>query len=280
LGLDRTTVPYEEARDEGEPPKTRRKERSKPYVRTPPSPVDVNFHMAYVGTVSFVDIDGENVASRKYAATHHDGPEGILSRMMADVRAARLRVPDLPVGVVQDGAPEMWNLMRNALEGEETVDEYEEAIDRYHLCERLGKVLRVTEVSAERREELLEQWNRELDEDDGTIDRIEHYIEQREWLCDSGDRELLLDNLTFIDNNGDRMRYVALREAGLPVGSGATEGACKSLISVRAKRSGQRWHNEGISAVVTLRAIHHSERLPRFWVHLNRRYCAKVEKAA
>jgi len=135
----------------------------------------------------------------------------------------------------------------------------------------------VTEPSAARRKELLEQWNSEFDEDDQTIDRIEHYIDQRRSFYDGDNHEILLDNLTYIENNGDRMRYVALREAGLPVGSGATEGACKSLVAVRAKRSGQRWHNEGVSAALTLRAIHHSERLPSFWSHLRRRYTAKVE---
>ena len=86
---------------------------------------------------------------------------------------------------------------------------------------------------------------------------IEEYSGARVWDCETDDgQELLLDNLTFIENNGDRMRYVDLREAGLPIGSGATEGACKSLVSCRAKRSGQRWHGEGVAAVLTLRAIH------------------------
>lgn len=281
VGLDRTSVPYEEERAEGEPPKTRRKKRTKPYVRKQPPAVDVNFHMAYVGTVSFVDCDGEFLATRKYAATHHDGPDAILSRMMADVRTAKIRVPELPVGIVQDGAPEMWNLIRGALDAEESVEEYQEGIDRYHLSERLGKVLRVTEEEPARRSELLEEWTSALDEDDETIDRIEEYIGDRVWHCETDEGQaLLLDNLTFIENNGDRMRYVAHREAGLPIGSGATEGACKSLVSCRAKRSGQRWHDEGVGAVLTLRAIHQSERLPRFWSYLSRRYTARVEKVA
>ena len=84
--------------------------------------------------------------------------------------------------------------------------------------------------------------------------------------------------MTHIRNNKDRMRYVTLREAGLPLGSGVTEGACKSLPS-RAKRSGQRWHNPGVSSVMELRAIDQSERLPRFWRLLHRRYRARVESA-
>jgi hypothetical protein len=49
------------------------------------------------------------------------------------------------------------------------------------------------------------------------------------------------------------------------------------LVAVRAKRSGQRWHDEGVSAALKLQAIHQSERLPGFWHHLHRRYVARVE---
>lgn len=277
VGLDRTTVPFEEEREEGAPPATRRKQRTKPYERKPPAPVDVKYRMAYAGTVSFVDEDGEFLATRKYAATHHEGPDGIVDRMIADVRAAKLREPTLHVGLVQDGAPEMWNLTRAALEAEPSVDKHHEAIGRYHLSERFGDVLKVLETDPERRAALLTQWQDELDEDDGTIDCIEQYIDERAWLYAGNDRATLLDNLTFIDNNKDRMRYVSLREAGLPVGSGATEGSCKSVIGFRTKRSGQRWHDDGVSAVLTLRAIHQSDRLPGFWRHLQRRYTARVE---
>lgn len=280
VGLDRTTVPFEEAREEGAPPKTQRKKRSKPYERTPPPPVDVNYHMAYVGTVGFVDGDGELMTTRKYAATHYEGPEDIVARMTADVRAAKLREPALEVGLVQDGAPEMWNLTRGALDAEPSVERYHEAIDRYHLSERLGDVLAILEDDPERRASQMAKWLRGLDKDDTTIDAIEQFIDERLWLYAGKARATLIDNQTFIANNKDRMRYVALRKAGLPVGSGATEGACKSVVGFRTKRSGQRWHDEGVSAILTLRAIHQSNRLPRFWSHLSKRYTAWVEEAA
>ena len=60
------------------------------------------------------------------------------------------------------------------------------------------------------------------------------------------------------------MRYVTLRHAGLPVGSGVTESSCKTVIGQRAKGAGQRWREAGLRGVVTLRAIHQSKRLPRF----------------
>ena len=277
VGLDRTSVPYEEAREEGTKPKTRRKTRKKPYERRAPERVDVNYRMDYVATVSLVDQEATNLITRKYFATHDQGPESIVKRMMSDVREARRQRPELLVGVVQDGAKELWKLLREALKEQVGIEDQKEAIDRFHLSERLGKVLKVTIADEPKRTDQLATWERELDDDDETIDRIEQYIRDHAWRYGWEARETLLDNLTYIENNKDRMRYPALRAAGLPIGSGTTEGTCKSLVGSRMKRSGQRWHHEGAGSVGELCAIHQSERLPRFWRHLHRYYIARVE---
>jgi hypothetical protein len=277
LGLDRTSVPYEEKREQGAPPATRRKHRKKPYVRRQPDPVDVNYRMEYVGTFSLVNIYGETLVTRKYAATQQEGPEGIVKQMMADLRSAMSQYPLLKVGVVQDGAPELWKLLEDALEAENTVFEYFEAIDRYHLSERWAGVLNVVEPDAKRRQQQLVEWEQQLDDDDDAIVDIYTFIAERELLYRGKNRKTLASTLTFIENNHQRMQYATLLAFGLPVGSGVTEGACKSLVGTRVKRSGQRWHPPGVSAVLTLRSILHSERFPRFWGHLHRRYTARVE---
>jgi hypothetical protein len=197
---------------------------------------------------------------------------------MLDIRAAKRCSPEIVVGLIQDGGPEMWNLMRQALDTEPSVGSYLEGIDRYHLNERLGKILRLTEKDPAIRDKILREWNNELDIDDGAIDKIESHIIDK--ALETTDKELaeeLDSHLVFIDNNRDRLCYVSLRQAGLPIGSGATEGACKSVINMRAKRSGQRWHDAGVTAVLTLRAIHQSGRLPCFWSHLRKRYISRIE---
>jgi hypothetical protein len=71
--------------------------------------------MAYVGTVSIVDEHGEALVTRRYATPACDEPTKLVARMTADVRAAVKRNPNLTVGTVQDGAPEMWTLTRDGL---------------------------------------------------------------------------------------------------------------------------------------------------------------------
>lgn len=280
LGLDRTTVPMEEKRKPEQPPKTRRKKRTKPYVRKPPEPVDVNWRMAYIGTVTVADGDGETLFTRRYTALPEESAEGIMQRIVADIQAYRGQRPELPIGVLQDGAPELWNVVREALCKIMPEHDWVEGIDRYHLEERLGKALELLPMEAGQRKVLFKQWQEKLDEDDTTIDMIESTL--RAWYnrLDETTASKLWEHLVYIRNNKDRMRYATLLSKGLPVGSGITEAACKSVIGQRTAGSGQRWHDQGVSAALTLRALHRSARLSAFWTYYRSTYCKEVLPAA
>lgn len=280
VGVDRTTVPMEEARPAGLPPATRRTPRTTPYVRTPPPPVDVKYRMAYVGTVSVVDAAGAALVTRRYAISSADNPATLVDRLMADIDRARAQNPRLPVGVVQDAAPELWTLIRGGLTAAPTVRRWHEGIDRYHLNERLAEILRIAEPHEPRRQPQLRRWNEALDTDDGAIDRIARWV-ARQIPAHAGDALVTLEtHWTYLLNHNDRMRYATLRRLGLPCGSGATEGACKSVVMIRAKGCGQRWHEDGVTAALTLRAAYLSERLPTLWRHFAADYSADVQAAA
>jgi hypothetical protein len=179
-----------------------------------------------------IDADGEALLTRRYAASGAEGPDGILARMMADVRRAREQNGGLAVGLLQDGAPEMWNLMRVALRDQASVSYWHEGVDRYHLNERLGECLRFIEPDPGKRASRLRRWNDELDTDDGAIDQIAKWLADRIPFLQDEALEKLEGHWTFLVNNNDRMRYATLRRVGLPCGSGATEGACKSVVMI------------------------------------------------
>lgn len=98
--------------------------------------------------------------------------------------------------------------------------------------------------------------------------------------ADATTRATLEEHWTYLVQQNARMRYATLRRAGLPCGSGATEAACKSVVTLRTKRSGQRWHHPGATAALTLRALHLSERLPALWSHFSGEYFTDVQAAA
>ena len=295
LGLDRTTVPMEERLPEGARRAEGRRKRVKPYLRRAPAPFEVNYRMAYVGTVSFVDASGESLKTLRYASSADQGPGHVVASMMADVQQAHVqRCAEhrrrLPIAIVQDGAPEMWNLVTDAVTAAGFAKPRYEAIDWHHLVQRLCATLALLPLQKVDRERISRRWRMQLLNDDQAIDRIEKYIARalRGYAdaCAKTKRRVSLEDfrqlrshLVYIRNNKSRMRYQTLRDAGMPVGSGATEGACKSTISVRAKGCGQRWKPPGINAVLTLRAHYMSKRLPAFWSIFSDAYKARVTAA-
>lgn len=256
LGLDRTTAPMEEDCPEGTPIP----ERKKPRVRSAPAPITVQYRMAYVGTMAFVDVYGAVLLTLKYAAAPEDGPEGILHSMMQDVRRALQQDGALNVVVIQDAAQEMWTRLVGALQDEPSVDHWEELVDHFHAMSHFWAAAEAMEANTYK---TMEVWLDALCTDE---DAVQHIAQE---LTDEVARGYLPkyriameDELTFITNNGARMNYAAFRKAGFPIGSGPTEGACKSFFSIRCKRSGQRWRTRGLRSTLACRAHLLNDRFP------------------
>jgi hypothetical protein len=51
------------------------------------------------------------------------------------------------------------------------------------------------------------------------------------------------------------LRYAEYRRLGVPIGSGVTEAACKTVYTQRLKLSGMRWKKAGAQTILTLRVI-------------------------
>jgi len=71
--------------------------------------------------------------------------------------------------------------------------------------------------------------------------------------------------IAYFHRNRKRMRYDRYRRRGLPIGSGAVEGACRHLVKDRMERSGMRWTIAGAQALLFLRAIRVSGHWEAFW---------------
>jgi hypothetical protein len=78
-------------------------------------------------------------------------------------------------------------------------------------------------------------------------------------------RKTLLGVAAYYYRNRSRMRYHEYLAAGLPIASGAVEGACRNLINDRMERSGMRWSIEGAEAMVRMRAAYLSGDLEEYW---------------
>jgi len=67
-------------------------------------------------------------------------------------------------------------------------------------------------------------------------------------------REAVRRELGYFTNHQHRMQYARFRQAGLMIGSGPVEAACKVVVGHRLKRAGMRWSGRGADAILAIRA--------------------------
>lgn len=72
----------------------------------------------------------------------------------------------------------------------------------------------------------------------------------------------------YLRNHKQSMDYVEYQRYGLPIGSGVTEAACKTVFTQRFKESGMSWETEGGQIILDLRVI----RLSGLWTEVHRAY--------
>ena len=60
--------------------------------------------------------------------------------------------------------------------------------------------------------------------------------------------------IEYFQNNAKRMHYPEYRARGLEIGSGIAESSGRRVVGVRCKQPGMRWSEEGLTAIVDLRA--------------------------
>jgi len=79
-------------------------------------------------------------------------------------------------------------------------------------------------------------------------------------------REALRKLEVYLKNNVGRMDYPRYRAAGLPIGSGPVESACKCLVGARCKQAGMRnWRCRRAEAILRLRAALYDGQFNALW---------------
>jgi hypothetical protein len=82
-------------------------------------------------------------------------------------------------------------------------------------------------------------------------------------------RQSLVNLLTFLRPNRDRMWYCDRLAAGEPIGSGMIEGGCKNTIGARLKLNNARWRIRRCERIGMLRCVDASDQWANFWANPN-----------
>jgi hypothetical protein len=129
-------------------------------------------------------------------------------------------------------------------------------VDYYHAAERLWKMAEALFGKGPR----VWSWVRKMQRlllKPGGVGRVLHSAAAlRSRLQLAGQRLTTFQRAyQYLQERRQHMRYAACRRLGLPIGSGVTEAACKTVYTQRLKLSGMRWKRTGAQTILTLRVI-------------------------
>jgi hypothetical protein len=245
LSLDRVSVPMEEPRA---------RPRGRPRKGAAKRPIERNFRMAYCASVTLLDEEGDPLHKICYGRMPQGDPVGLVEGMASDVMELLRRRPDLAVTIIADGAPELWGLLDAQLNTKALGVAPHRLIDLFHLLEKLGAAA-VALYGEQAATSQRKRWCLRLKNSDTAALRILDQLRRD----DDGSVEVH-EAITYIENNHDRMNYAKAQAEGRPLGSGAVESTCKSLVTLRMKRPGTRWHERSGEHIIQLRALRLSDR--------------------
>ena len=159
--------------------------------------------------------------------------------------------------VLGDGAPWIWNQARVRLSRAKQILDWYHASEHVWACANAlyGEGTTAAKEWAESMEGVLyEKGGREL------LNRL-----RRSYRSRRDPPEDLEKLIGYVVENVDRMDYPSYRAAGLSIGSGPVESACKRLVNGRLKGPGMRWNRTGADAILALRITWFNGRWQELW---------------
>jgi hypothetical protein len=227
--------------------------------------VEEGYRQAMVGTISLYDWEGERLHTIYVAATPEYGKETFQQRLDREIKHVQGLYPKARLTAVADGASDNWDFL-----GRYTDDG---CVDFHHAAGYLSGAAKAAHPSSFRqREEWLEERCHRLKHRAGAAAALRAELEGllgRE-LSESA-REDLEKAVSYFRNQQGRMDYAWRVRSGLPIGSGVTEAACKTLVKMRLCRSGAKWREQGAAFVLSLRTLSYTPgRWEQFWTKIDR----------
>ena len=209
---------------------------------------DDGYRQAMVGTITFYDAAGTRLHTSYVAAAPEHGKHAFLQRMDDEIAHVKERHVHARYVGISDGASDF----RPWLEKHTST----RVLDFWHLTEYLSEASKIMFPRVAQREQWMEERCHQLKHEHGGAKAILEEIEQaakKEGLSKTK-LETLNTTVCYMSNNAKRTNYASYRKSHLPIGSGVTEAACKTVVKQRMCGSGMKWKFNGAQTVLRLRA--------------------------
>lgn len=222
------------------------------------------WRQAMCGSISLYDKDGERLHTIYAGASPEYGKQTFRERFEREVERVKARHPAALYIGLADGAPDNWEFLEPRTD--------RQMLDFYHAREYVAKAAEAIHGHSPRRQEWEADWSHRLKHTKGAAKRLlEEMRANLPGVRGQPRRAELAKAITYFGNHRAKMQYWRHTGEHLPIGSGVTEAACKTLIKQRLACSGMRWKETGASAVIALRSLEMTEgRWGQFWQHVTR----------
>jgi hypothetical protein len=218
-----------------------------------------------VGTISLYDRMGDRLHTIYLAASPEYGKATFKDRLTREIEQVTGTYKKAHVTGVADGSEDNWSFLSKYVK--------DECVDFYHAAEYLSWVAKAVHPGSHAaREEWLQENRHRLKHEEGAAVRLWEMMKNlpRAKLSETV-REELEKATTYFGNQHPRMNYAGRVTKNLPIGSGVTEAACKTIVKMRLCRGGARWKDDGAAVVLSLRTLSYTdERWQQFWAKVDR----------
>ncbi|EKD72164.1 MAG: hypothetical protein ACD_45C00745G0002 [uncultured bacterium] len=220
-----------------------------------------------VGTASLFDDQGKRRHTIYVGEPPEYGKSNFMNRFEKEIEKIKIHHPSALYIGIADGAKNNWPFLEKHTN--------KQLLDFYHVTEYLTKCSYAAFPQKTGKQERIRWLNErchQLKHDKNAPLNIFSELKKfkRKRKLSTEVRENVLAAITYFKNNLHRMNYAKHTENNLPIGSGVTEAACKTLIKQRFCKSGMRWKNDGIKNVLRLRELTQTNgRWQQLWGKIN-----------
>lgn len=222
------------------------------------------YREAMVGTLSLYDGQGERLHTLYIAATPEYGKATFKARLAHEIAHVKALYPHARTVGIADGAKDNWQFLTPYTDCQ--------ILDFYHASEYLTAVADGVFKTQAERDAWLDGRCHALKHQTGTAARLILEMEtfQTQPRLAKKTRDALHKALSYFRNHQHQMNYARYQAEHLPIGSGVTEAACKTLVKQRLCGAGMRWKEKGAGIVLSLRSLVKSRgRWEQFWSKVN-----------
>ena len=223
---------------------------------------------AMCGSIAFYDHQGERLHTIYCAATPEYGKERFQEKFSREIERVKEAFPNVVYVGVADGAKDNWIFLKTYTQ--------RRILDFYHAREYISKAgSAIFGRDKAGKNTWVDDWSNRLKHKQGTAGRFLKELEIRRANLDRRNfierNEEIRKAMVYYANNKSRMCYPTHLKHNLPIGSGVTEAACKTVVKQRMCVSGSRWKDGGASCVLALRTLKLTTgRWQQFWKYIMR----------